>query len=290
MSRPGSLLLVSALLLFGACDPPLEEIDDSAAIRDEAKKLAESIKFLPQIEGGSAVSITTFPSFGFMALLEASSTPFCGGALIHEDWVLTAAHCAGNEWIILGRRDLETPDGERHAITEANSFCHKPHDSTSYENDIALIKLARTSVPGSVIKPVALVANASWETSSPPLKLMLAGWGKGSHSSELHQVSVDRHPNTRCAQAFSLPIQIPSTTFCTISPSGGARKRDSGGPVLINQGGLRLVGIMTAVGKDKSPDPGKPNRHVRITDYLDWITKVMSTPDPLTLPDVEKCQ
>ncbi len=69
--------------------------------------------FEAPIVGGEDAEPLKYP---WMASLQQSSGHFCGGSLINNKWVLTAAHCIKNKNIesfkvILGEHQFSKPEG-----------------------------------------------------------------------------------------------------------------------------------------------------------------------------------
>ena len=164
----------------------------------------------------------------------------CGGSLIDERHVLTAAHCfpggrnSGITHVRLGEHNVDSSrDGaspEDVAIARVTN--HRSYDSDSLRNDISVLRLTRSVRFSREIAPVCLpdayVGNDLTRVGDPTV----IGWGStrtgGSTSSALRQVCLcptmkQRGPKRR---SFLLPASIPYLSkyrFLPGKPTGISR-------------------------------------------------------------------
>jgi trypsin len=219
------------------------------------------------IIGGSQVN----GGFDFVAALKERGAFKGGGTVLPRGWVLTAAHLGAIDQVIAGRPLLSSTTG--HDLQVENCYCHKDYSGPDrLVNDIALIKLRN---PPPDLATIAVAADDQWEnTGAVPLTLL--GWGNscGKLFKQLCKGQVKLVDQGTCAQDYTRdgqPFPIDSMTLCTDVSNAGSDDGDSGGPVLAEIGGqMRLVGVIST-----GASVTVPNRHMKVTSYLDWIHKVM---------------
>lgn len=118
----------------------------------------------PRIVGGSFVKADTYPWFTMLGFnfYDSFWRQKCGGALVSPEWVLTAAHCIddqirNNGAVIVGAFQApytETDNGGQYmeSLSVKAVVEHPKYDSSTYDNDFALLRLNEKST----ITPVAM--------------------------------------------------------------------------------------------------------------------------------------
>ena len=236
-----------------------------------------------RIIGGSSVDATTVP--WTVALFQASVADpslaqFCGGALIDQAWVLTAAHCVfgaspANVDVGWGITNLSAYGGaDRRAV--ASIVIHPEYRTAAKANDVALLRLAEP-VPGATT--IAINADPSRPVASE--SLWTYGWGTTSADApafpdDLHGVlgAEMEWPAGKCG-LYGAASYLPGHMVCAGWYSGGKDScyGDSGGPLVAYRPEPELVGTVSfGIGCARMEYPGV---YARSSTYATWIDATM---------------
>lgn len=214
----------------------------------------------------------------WMAALMKNQKHYCGGVLISENFVLTAAHCLegykeSDINIRLGEFDFKRDDDglpEDFAVTSI--IRHTQFDPFTYRNDIALCKLDRPATTTEYAHPICL-PNPNIDYTG--LVGIVAGWGTMSYggvsSDVLRQVSLPIWNNTECDNKFSQAITRHYLCAGVRQGKDDACQGDSGGPLMVEGRNNRWMVIGIVSWGVRCADPGYPGVYTRVTEYLEWL-------------------
>jgi len=221
--------------------------------------------------------VTSRKAYPWMALLRKNGRFLCGGSLIHERWVLTAAHCvtrsAASFQVYLGDFNKDKPDGEKmfrvkRIIIHSAYYPRFP----GHKNDIALMELSSTAPYTDTIRPICLpcgLVNANLQGKS----FKLTGWGRiensGSIPSVLREASLPFVSNAVCKRRFR---NIFSTHICAGNAKSSSCNGDSGGPLAyIDNGVGKLMGVVSYGVRGCHVSQVRLAVYTRVTSFLGWI-------------------
>ncbi|XP_062457605.1 ovochymase-1 [Rhea pennata] len=240
---------------------------------------------------------------------------FCGGSLVREDVVVTAAHCVANlEQKLLGRlvvtvgeHHLRQADRQEQSIPVSHVAIHPGFNKEHYMDcDVAVLRLQRPAQCGREVHPICLPhRDEDYEAGT---LCVASGWGKvsedaGEPAPVLQEVELPLIDSETCGallREMNLPPLQQSSMLCAGFPDGGkdACKGDSGGPLVCMRpsGAWTLVGVVSwGVGCARGWDTpkrytvarGSPGIFSRVAAFVDFIAQHMipaAVPSPLPVP------
>uniref|UniRef100_A0A6P4F2R2 Chymotrypsin-1 n=1 Tax=Drosophila rhopaloa TaxID=1041015 RepID=A0A6P4F2R2_DRORH len=242
----------------------------------QAKRVVGPYSTVPsgRIKGGVEAEIGFAPYQVSLQPIVGSHN--CGGAILNEQWIITAGHCVENYIpalvnVITGTNKWAEPGGIYYT---AEIHMHCMYDQPYMHNDIALVKLTQNITFDELTQPIDLPIRPV----HPGDEIVLTGWGAheayGGSVEDLYKLTLGFVSFEECYRIFNQTSSMGVGHICTFSREGeGSCHGDSGGP-LVSDG--RLVGV---VNWGRPCGLGFPDVHANVYYYLDWIRSKISGND-----------
>uniref|UniRef100_UPI0037E8FF59 granzyme G-like n=1 Tax=Semicossyphus pulcher TaxID=241346 RepID=UPI0037E8FF59 len=201
----------------------------------------------------------------YMVLLvrykEDGRKSYCGGFILNEDFVMTAAHCQAKSYTVsLGFHNISNSKMKMHV---EKAFPRKDFNAANNRNDLMLLKLS-SKIKFS--KDVGFIALPGQDDGSLPKSCSVSGWGR-TNRSESHMSGMLMEANVTLTAMKNCPQK---RSYCSEGETGPG-EGDSGGPLVCEHG--KAYGVVSASMKTQS------GRYIysytKITDYRRWIDRIM---------------
>ena len=232
---------------------------------------AENIEIDSRIINGTQVS-NSDDNWRFIVSLKWNGGHYCGGSLISQTWVLTAAHCLsdsnGNPYIAEAG---DTVGVGNYNVTQTTNIgvkrfiVHPSYNSKTLNNDIGLIELK------SAVGSVSAITYDTSNSLSTGTQTKVAGWGTMTEGisdapDNLMEALTPIVDVTQCNVAYNGAISSNMLCAGYFVSTRDSCQGDSGGPLMVDN---TLVGIVSwGYGCARDNFPGV---YTKVQNYTSWI-------------------
>lgn len=202
---------------------------------------ASAVPSLERIVNGKSIDIEQAP---WQIALLLNSARHCGGSILSDRFILTAAHCLKG----LLSANLTVRAGSRYAehggqLLQVEHFkIHKYFNDQEISHDIGVMLPAEPLEFGQQVQPISLAQESPKHGES----VFVSGWGVLTnskipvYSKDLQGIYVDIVDHQTCLSLYS-PIKVTEDVICAGNSDKGFCNMDSGGPLVLNRVQVGIV-------------------------------------------------
>ncbi|XP_049790925.1 brachyurin-like isoform X11 [Schistocerca nitens] len=255
---------------------------DVKPMRQHVSVPVKVLKGAGRITNGEVATLGQFPYQAGLIITVSEGQVFCGGSIISDTWILTAAHCADPGTLFeihLGALYVRQEEAQQVVLSSTTKIVHNRYVASPPSNDIALVQLPSAVSFNEYIQPVNLPSSSELNNKFVGAETTVSGWGLESDSSEqisevLRYAVAPVISHLTCNLRYLLQIN-DDMHICTSGDNGVSTcNGDSGGPLVIyeDDGSATQIGIVS-FGIILGCEVGWPPVFTRVTNYMDWISE-----------------
>ncbi|XP_005377231.1 PREDICTED: granzyme B-like [Chinchilla lanigera] len=228
-----------------------------------------------EIIGGHEAKPHSRPYMAYLQIRDNDSVRMCGGFLIHEKFVLTAAHCAERPYkdiiVLLGGHNIEKQEKTRQVTRVKRAIPHPDYNPEKVTSDIMLLQLEKKANPTKVVQLLRLPKDKT--QVKPGATCQVAGWGllapNGSSPNTLQEVEMTVQKDEVCETHFQEDYDS-ATEMCVGDPriKKAFLEGDSGGPLVCND-------VAQGIASYGPEGEITPRVCTKVSHFLGWIKETM---------------
>ncbi|CAK1552492.1 unnamed protein product [Leptosia nina] len=249
--------------------------------------LTSRFDLLPRIAGGEKADYT--PWIAILSYGDVLTKFQCGGSVLTERHILTAAHCVSAAYIngklsssYMATVGTNVINGSGQNYSIIANYTHPNYRMEYVKNDLGIVVTNASIIFSPLVERVTL----NFNHIADGVNVVIYGWGSAGLSEplnpELEELEIVTVNSTYCLEetkriamkyfGFIPPFIDPDKELCAYKEVGsGTCKGDSGSPLVCaatnEQVGITSWGIPCAL--------GAPDMFTRLSNYKEWILKVV---------------
>lgn len=235
-----------------------------------------------KIVGGQPARANQFPHAVALILHLAETHSLCGGSIIHQNYVLTAAHCLDDIVeieVLAGLNNIFTGTPLYKRTVEPRDIrVHPQYNRQTMINDIGIVFLLNRIPLGTSMQRIALPQRSQINNRFVGSIGTIIGWGRTSDTSAISLTDALRFvqlpiiADQRCNEVYNVDYRFFNpTNICLSGERGSSCNGDSGSGLHVNLEDERTIIGIISFGSETCAT-GHPPVMTRITSYLDWIS------------------